>query len=267
MPRDWRLIARTLKILKDHGMTEAALIVDAENLSGALHLYQKMGFKIENRSGFYRKPLNQLRRYLSRQLTVSDDRSSIDVERCLAHCCNHAKRWIVFSADILVVSDSYLDSSFNDVVHQIAVLCLGVQSNLQKAYFVLVSWSIFELLDIGSKFFFAVIDVSFPSLNFHSMPSMLRPICRTGWSKITFPLPLVSTMAINTDPAGNVASKDPFATSFFVNHAIVNVDGLLSSSKVRSVPFGAVSRTMCAFSSIVEILWPILPIFFKKKAA
>jgi ribosomal protein S18 acetylase RimI-like enzyme len=57
-------------------MTEAALIVDAENLSGALHLYQKMGFKIENRSGFYRKPLNQLRRYLSRQLTVSDDRSS-----------------------------------------------------------------------------------------------------------------------------------------------------------------------------------------------
>jgi hypothetical protein len=34
------LIARTFKILKDHGMTEAALIVDAENLSGALHLYQ-----------------------------------------------------------------------------------------------------------------------------------------------------------------------------------------------------------------------------------
>jgi ribosomal protein S18 acetylase RimI-like enzyme len=52
------MIARSLKILKDHGMTEAALGVDAENPSGALHLYQKMGFQIEKRAAFYRKPMN-----------------------------------------------------------------------------------------------------------------------------------------------------------------------------------------------------------------
>jgi len=52
------MIARSLKLLKDHGMTEAALGVDAENPSGALHLYQKMGFQIEKRAAFYRKPMN-----------------------------------------------------------------------------------------------------------------------------------------------------------------------------------------------------------------
>ena len=63
--RPWRgkgiakaLIARSLKLLKERGMTEAALGVDAENPSGALHLYQKMGFQIEKRVVFYRKPLN-----------------------------------------------------------------------------------------------------------------------------------------------------------------------------------------------------------------
>jgi ribosomal protein S18 acetylase RimI-like enzyme len=39
-------------------MTEAALGVDAENPSGALNLYQKMGFQIEKRIVFYRKPIN-----------------------------------------------------------------------------------------------------------------------------------------------------------------------------------------------------------------
>ncbi len=63
--RPWRgkgiakaMIARSFKLLKDHGMTEAALGVDAENPSGALHLYQKMGFQIERRMTFYRKPVN-----------------------------------------------------------------------------------------------------------------------------------------------------------------------------------------------------------------
>jgi GNAT superfamily N-acetyltransferase len=62
--RPWRgrgiakaLIARSFRLLKDLGMTEAALGVDAENPSGALHLYQKMGFKIERRVAFYRKPM------------------------------------------------------------------------------------------------------------------------------------------------------------------------------------------------------------------
>jgi GNAT superfamily N-acetyltransferase len=63
--RRWRgrgiakaMIARSLKLLKDRGMTEAALGVDAENPSGALHLYQKMGFQIEKKTIFYRKPMN-----------------------------------------------------------------------------------------------------------------------------------------------------------------------------------------------------------------
>ena len=62
--RPWRgkgiakaLIARSLKLLKSRGMTEAALGVDAENPSGALQLYQKMGFEIVKKGGIYRKPL------------------------------------------------------------------------------------------------------------------------------------------------------------------------------------------------------------------
>jgi GNAT superfamily N-acetyltransferase len=63
--RPWRgkgiakaLIARSLKLLKDRGMTEAALGVDAENPSGAVHLYQKTGFKVHKKSATYRKPMN-----------------------------------------------------------------------------------------------------------------------------------------------------------------------------------------------------------------
>jgi GNAT superfamily N-acetyltransferase len=63
--RQWRgkgiakaLIARSLNLLKSRGMTEAALGVDAENPSGALHLYLKMGFEIRKRGGIYRKPMD-----------------------------------------------------------------------------------------------------------------------------------------------------------------------------------------------------------------
>ena len=62
--RPWRkqgvakaLIARSLQVLKDEGMAEAALGVDAENLSGALHLYRKMGFEEHKRGMTFRKPL------------------------------------------------------------------------------------------------------------------------------------------------------------------------------------------------------------------
>ncbi len=51
------LIARSLKLLKSRGMTEAVLGVDAENPSGALQLYLKMRFKIVKRGRIYRKPL------------------------------------------------------------------------------------------------------------------------------------------------------------------------------------------------------------------
>ena len=63
--RPWRnqgiakaLIARALKKLKEGGMTEAALGVDTGNPSGALHLYEKMGYKPVKRAIFYWKPLD-----------------------------------------------------------------------------------------------------------------------------------------------------------------------------------------------------------------
>ncbi len=62
--RPWRkqglakaLIASSLSALKERGMTEAGLGVDAENISGALHLYESMGYRVVKRSTIYRKPL------------------------------------------------------------------------------------------------------------------------------------------------------------------------------------------------------------------
>ncbi len=61
--RPWRnqdiakaLIARALRALKEKGMTDAALGVDAENPSGAFHLYRKMGFDPVKKATFYWKP-------------------------------------------------------------------------------------------------------------------------------------------------------------------------------------------------------------------
>ena len=63
--RPWRkqglakaLIALSLRALKERGMTEAGLGVDAENTSGALHLYEHMGFRVIKRNTIYRKQLN-----------------------------------------------------------------------------------------------------------------------------------------------------------------------------------------------------------------
>jgi mycothiol synthase len=62
--RPWRkqglaraLIVRSLRQLRDLGMTEAALTVDTENLSGALHLYEGLGYRPVKRGSAYRKPL------------------------------------------------------------------------------------------------------------------------------------------------------------------------------------------------------------------
>ncbi|HEY9088806.1 MAG TPA: GNAT family N-acetyltransferase [Anaerolineaceae bacterium] len=41
------LIARSLQTLKDHGMDHAALGVDAENASGALRIYESMGYRVD----------------------------------------------------------------------------------------------------------------------------------------------------------------------------------------------------------------------------
>ncbi|MBU7012804.1 MAG: GNAT family N-acetyltransferase [Theionarchaea archaeon] len=52
------LIARSFHLLRNAGMTEAALGVDAENPEGALQLYEKMGFSTIIHSATYRKPMD-----------------------------------------------------------------------------------------------------------------------------------------------------------------------------------------------------------------
>jgi len=62
--RPWRrrglaraLMAENLRELKARGMTEAALGVDTENLSGALRVYESMGFRPVKTERLYRKPM------------------------------------------------------------------------------------------------------------------------------------------------------------------------------------------------------------------
>jgi mycothiol synthase len=62
--RPWRrrgvaraLLARSLRMHKDLGMSQAALSVDSQNPGGALQLYESMGFRVVTRTPTYRKPL------------------------------------------------------------------------------------------------------------------------------------------------------------------------------------------------------------------
>ena len=62
--RPWRrrglarsLLTQSLQMFKDMGMDEAALGVDAENLTGALRLYQSVGFREVKRTTTYHKEL------------------------------------------------------------------------------------------------------------------------------------------------------------------------------------------------------------------
>lgn len=62
--RPWRrrglaraLIAASLVDLRDHGIEEALLGVDAQNPNGALELYEGLGFEVKVRAMSYRKPL------------------------------------------------------------------------------------------------------------------------------------------------------------------------------------------------------------------
>jgi ribosomal protein S18 acetylase RimI-like enzyme len=64
--RPWRkrgvaraLISRSIKLHKDLGMTEVALSVDTENPSGALQLYESMGYKTTARETAFRKGLGR----------------------------------------------------------------------------------------------------------------------------------------------------------------------------------------------------------------
>lgn len=62
--RPWRrrglaraVVARSLVVLRDRGMTSAGLGVDADNPTGALRLYEQAGFEPEFRSTAFRKPM------------------------------------------------------------------------------------------------------------------------------------------------------------------------------------------------------------------
>lgn len=64
--RPWRrmglaraLLARSFQVLKEAGMLEAALGVDAQNPNGARQLYESMGFRTVKEFVTYRKPLNE----------------------------------------------------------------------------------------------------------------------------------------------------------------------------------------------------------------
>ena len=49
------LLASALRSIRDAGMTEAALSVDTQNASGALSLYESMGYQVERRTTTFRK--------------------------------------------------------------------------------------------------------------------------------------------------------------------------------------------------------------------
>jgi mycothiol synthase len=51
------LIAESLRVQKQVGMTESALGVDSENLSGATKVYEDCGFRMVKTETIYRKPL------------------------------------------------------------------------------------------------------------------------------------------------------------------------------------------------------------------
>lgn len=64
--RPWRrrglarsLIARSLVLLRSRGMTSAALGVDADNVQGALRLYEEAGFGVHDRFMAWRKPMER----------------------------------------------------------------------------------------------------------------------------------------------------------------------------------------------------------------
>lgn len=67
--RGWRrrglaraLIGRSLRLLRESGMTSAVLGVDAENPSGALGLYESFGFEVQARFIGWRKPFEETHR-------------------------------------------------------------------------------------------------------------------------------------------------------------------------------------------------------------
>lgn len=63
--KDWRnrglasaLIARAMVAVRDAGASEAVLSVDSDNPSGALRLYEKLGYRVQTKYAGYQKPLD-----------------------------------------------------------------------------------------------------------------------------------------------------------------------------------------------------------------
>jgi len=54
------LIARSMRLLQEQGMTEAGLGVDAQNPNGALRLYESLGYRETMRFMTYEKPLDDV---------------------------------------------------------------------------------------------------------------------------------------------------------------------------------------------------------------
>ena len=66
--RPWRrrglaaaLVARSLVLLRERGMTSAWLGVDADNPTGALGVYERAGFAVHSARSAYRKPMEPSR--------------------------------------------------------------------------------------------------------------------------------------------------------------------------------------------------------------
>ena len=62
--RPWRkqglaraLLVRSMQMFKEMGMTETALGVDSQNLSGAFRLYAGVGYRKVKQQTLYRKPM------------------------------------------------------------------------------------------------------------------------------------------------------------------------------------------------------------------
>ena len=51
------LLARSLVVLRDRGMTEAVLGVDTNNPGGAFHVYTRLGFELQRYEAVYTKPI------------------------------------------------------------------------------------------------------------------------------------------------------------------------------------------------------------------
>jgi GNAT superfamily N-acetyltransferase len=53
------LIARCLQLLKEAGFEEASLGVDTQNLSGALRIYERMGYRVKRKYTLFQKAMEE----------------------------------------------------------------------------------------------------------------------------------------------------------------------------------------------------------------